>query len=52
MNQGTNYSQPSSGTGGANRGVIVVEKENQIKNAIGFHYEYYPNNKILVEEMH
>ena len=42
--------KPSSGIGGANRGVIVVEKENQIKNAIGFHYEYYPNNKILVEE--
>lgn len=41
--------KPAHGLGGASRGVIVVNKESEIKNAIAFTQQFYDNKETLVE---
>lgn len=41
--------KPAHGIGGASRGVIVIEKEDNLLNAISFSQQFYSNKKTLVE---
>lgn len=42
--------KPAHGIGGASRGVIVVEREEDIHEAIGFSQQFYADKATLVEE--
>lgn len=41
--------KPAHGIGGASRGVIVLEKEDEIPDAISFSQQFYSDKKTLVE---
>lgn len=41
--------KPAHGIGGASRGVIVIEKEDEIPDAIAFSQQFYDDKKTLVE---
>ena len=41
--------KPAHGIGGASRGVVVVEKPSQLRDAISFSQSFYPDKTTLVE---